>query len=178
VRISYCKIDNGDDNIAVGSSSMASSDIVITHCTFLHGHGCSIGSYTNGGVDSMLVDSCSFNGTTNGIRIKSERGRGGNVQNLTYSNITMTGVEYPIWISAYYPDIPGTSDPAQTVTSTTPYYHNINIVNLTSTGSPSIGYLVGLPEKFLTNINFQNVSFTSQSGLIVRNAQIDTSNMT
>ncbi len=184
VRISYCKIDNGDDNIAVGSSSTdpswpdaASSDIIIKHCIFLNGHGCSIGSYTVGGVDSMLVDSCSFNGTTNGIRIKSERGRGGNIRGLTYSNITMIGVKYPIWIASYYPDIPGPSDPAQTVNLATPYYHDINIVNLISTNSPYIGYVVGLPEKFLNRINFQNTSFSSTTGLVIRNADIDTTNM-
>ena len=184
VRISYCTVDNGDDNVAVGSSSpdpswpnASSSDIIISNCTFLHGHGCSIGSYTSGGVDSMLVDSCTFNGTTNGLRIKSARGRGGNIRNVTYKNITMTGVQYPIWIASYYPDIPSPQDPAQTINSTTPYYHDLTIENLTSTNSPSIGYLVGLPEQFLTKIHFHNVSFSAYTGLTVRNADIDTSNI-
>ena len=182
VRISYCKIDNGDDDIAIGASHndpswpgpAANTDIIISHCTFLHGHGCSIGSYTVGGVDSMLVDSCTFNGTTNGIRIKSERGRGGNIRDLTYSNLTMTGVKYPIYITAYYPNIPAATDPALAVTSTTPNYHDITIKNLSVTGSPYIGVIVGVPEMPLKNIHLQNVSISASTGLIVRNASIDT----
>ncbi len=185
VRISYCTIDNGDDDIAVGASHSdpswlgpaANTDIIISHCTFLHGHGCSIGSYTTGGVDSMLVDSCTFNGTDNGFRIKSERGRGGNIRGITYSNITMTNVQYPIYFSAYYPHIPSQSDPAQPVNSETPYYHDITIKNLTATGSPYGGVIVGVPEKPLTNIHLQNVNIKATSGIIVRNASVDTSNV-
>lgn len=175
VRITNCNISNGDDNVAVGAGS---SDIVVSHCTFGTGHGVSIGSYTNGGVDTMLVDSCTFSGTTNGIRIKSARDRGGKVQNITYSNLSMTNVRYPIYFTEYYPDIP-TTDTAQATTSTTPYFHNITIKNLTASNSASnsmVGYAVGLPEKMMDNIHFQNVSIVAYKGLQVRNASIDTVN--
>jgi len=185
VRISYCKIDNGDDDIAIGASHTdpswpgpaANTDIIISHCTFLHGHGCSIGSYTVGGVDSMLVDSCTFNGTGNGFRIKSQRGRGGDIRGITYSNITMTNVKYPIYFSEYYPSIPSQTDPAQTVNSTTPHYHDITIQNLVSTGSPYGGVIVGVPEMPITNIHLKNVSISSSAGIQVRNASVDTSNV-
>lgn len=184
VRISYCKIDNGDDNIAVGAShsdpswtgAAANTDIIISHCTFFHGHGCSIGSYTNGGVDSMLVDSCTFNGTDNGFRIKSNRGRGGDIRGITYSNVTMTNVKYPIYFSEYYPSIPAQTDPAQTVNSTTPHYHDITIKNLTATGSPYAGVIVGVPEMPITNIHLQNVTISASKGLQIRNASVDTTN--
>src|ERR1039458_3382588 len=100
VLITNCYIDNGDDNIAFSPSSSdagwtaASTNITIKNNTFMHGHGVSIGSYTQGGVDSMLVDSCTFTNTDNGIRIKSQRGRGGNIHGITYSNLTMTNVRY------------------------------------------------------------------------------------
>ncbi len=182
VRISYCTIDNGDDDIAVGASHSdpswsgpaANTDIIIKHCTFLHGHGCSIGSYTVGGVDSMLVDSCTFNGTDNGFRIKSNRGRGGDIRGITYSNITMTNVMYPIYFSEYYPSIPSQSDPAQAVNSTTPYYHDITIKNLTAAGSPYAGVIVGVPEMPMINIHLQNVNISAQTGLQIRNATVDT----
>ncbi|MHB8337518.1 MAG: glycoside hydrolase family 28 protein [Ignavibacteriaceae bacterium] len=185
VRISYCKIDNGDDDIAIGASHndpswpgpAANTDIIISHCTFLHGHGCSIGSYTVGGVDSMLVDSCTFNGTDNGFRIKSQRGRGGDIRGITYSNITMTNVKYPIYFSEYYPSIPSQTDPSQTVNSTTPHYHDITIQNLVSTGSPYGGVIVGVPEMPITNIHLKNVSISSSAGIQVRNASVDTSNV-
>ncbi len=184
VNIRNCYIDTGDDNVAVKSGRYDPSDpnagcsrIFISQCTFVHGHGVSIGSETGGGVDSMYVDSCNFNGTTNGLRIKSYRGNGGNVRNIHYSNITMTNVEYPIYFSEYYPNIPSQSDTAQPVTSLTPHFHDITVENLTSTGSAYGGVVVGLPEMPLTNIHLQNVNISSLVGIQIRNASIDTSNV-
>ncbi len=185
VYITNCYIDNGDDNIAVKSGNYDSSDpnagcsrIYISNCTFMHGHGVSIGSETSGGVDSMYVDSCTFNGTDNGLRIKSYRGNGGNVRDIIYSNIKMTNVQNAIYFTEYYPTIPSSSDPAQQVTATTPHFHDITVKNLTATGSPYAGVVIGVPEMPLTNIHFQNVNIQAQSGLQVRNATIDTANVT
>lgn len=184
VHIKNCYIDTGDDNIAIKSGNHDISDpnagcsrIYISNCTLMHGHGISIGSETNGGVDSMYVDSCTFNGTDNGLRIKSNRGKGGNVRDIYYTNITMTNVKYPIYFSEYYPTIPSQSDPAQTVTSGTPHYHDITVENLTSTGSPSSGLAVGVPEMPMTNIHFKNVKISTLGSLEVRNATIDTNNV-
>ncbi len=181
VYISHCRIDNGDDDIAVKSGRFDATDpnagcsnIWISDCTFLHGHGVSIGSETSGGVDSMYVDSCTFNGTDNGLRIKSYRGNGGNVRDISYSNITMQNVSNPIWISGYYPDIPSESDPAQPVTSATPDFHSIEITDMTSAGSPTAGVIVGLPEEPMTDVVLKNVSISANTGLEVRNAAIDT----
>jgi hypothetical protein len=183
VRIYNCYVDNGDDNIAVGSSSTSygawdavSTDIIIKHNTFMHGHGVSIGSYTNGGVDSMLVDSCTFNGTTNGVRIKSQRGRGGNVRNITYSNLTMTNVHYPIYFTAYYSGVPAQSvDTPYTINSSTPYFHDILIKNVTSTNTYAntvAGVIIGVAEKPFTNIKFENVVLSAYQGLQIRNASV------
>jgi hypothetical protein len=142
----------------------------------MHGHGVSIGSYTSGGVDSMLVDSCTFTGTDNGIRIKSQRDRGGNVRGITYSNLTMTNVRYPIFFTAFYSGIPlQSADTLYPITSTTPYFHDINVINLTSTNSSSssvAGIIVGVPEEPFTNITLQNVKLTAYKGIELRNATI------
>lgn len=181
VHITNCYIDNGDDDIAIKSGKLdpndrnaACSRIYISHCTFIHGHGVSIGSETHGGVDSMYVDSCTFNGTTNGIRIKSYRGNGGNVRDLHYSNITMTGVKYPIYFSEYYPHIPAQTDPTQPVTSLTPHFHDITVTNLKATNSSHAGVVVGLPEMHITNIKFDSVYISADKGLELRNASLDT----
>ena len=183
VYISHCRIDNGDDDIAVKSGrydptdpNAGCSNIRISDCTFLHGHGVSIGSETSGGVDSMYVDSCTFDSTDNGLRIKSYRGNGGNVRHIVYSNIKMNDVANPIWMSGYYPDIPSQSDPAQAVTSTTPDFHDISIINVTSVNSPTAGYIVGLPELPMKNILLQNDTISARTGLTIRNAAIDTVN--
>ncbi len=185
VHITNCYIDNGDDDIAVKSGKTDPNDrnaactrIYISHCTFIHGHGVSIGSETGGGVDSMYVDSCTFNGTTNGLRVKSYRGNGGDVRDLHYSNITMMGVKYPIYFSEYYPNIPAQSDPAQAVTALTPHFHDITVTNLKATNSTYAGVVVGLPEMQMTNIKFDNVSIAANTGLELRNAVLDTAGTT
>jgi len=185
ILITNCYIDNGDDNIAFSPSSSdagwtaANTNIIIKNNTFMHGHGVSIGSYTQGGVDSMLVDSCTFTNTDNGIRIKSQRGRGGNVHGITYSNLTMTNVRYPIYFTAFYSGIPSQSvDTLFPVTGTTPYFHDITITNLTSTNTASnsvAGIIVGVPEEPLNNITLQNVKLSAYKGIQLRNASISVS---
>ena len=78
-----------------------------------------------------------MNGTTSGIRLKSARDRGGTVTDLTYSNVTMTGVATPIYITSYYPTLPTDpkADTAMPVTATTPIWQNLTIKNLTASGA-------------------------------------------
>ena len=134
----------GDDNIAMGGTNL-----YLGYSSFGVGHGCSIGSITQNGVSGVTVDHLTFNGTTSGIRMKSARDRGGAVQDLTYSNITMINVQNPIFITSYYPTLPTdpSADTAMAVTPTTPIWKNITIKNVTVTGSTNGGILWGLPER-------------------------------
>ena len=76
---------------------------LITNCTFGYGHGVSIGSGTTDGVTNLTVINCTFNNTDNGIRMKSDSGKGGNAQYLYYYNLSMTNITYaPIIIYSYY----------------------------------------------------------------------------
>jgi len=171
-------ISDGDDNIAMGAGATSggpeTANITIIDCFFGVGHGLSIGSYTSGGVQNVTVADCTFNGTTSGIRMKSERGRGGLVENISYYNITMTNVEYAIDINSYYEAaVPSTPmDPAQTVTSTTPFWENITISNLVSVTSSSqsnysgsyCGIIWGLPEAPVSGVTLSNVQLTARYG--------------
>jgi polygalacturonase len=179
VRISKCTIDVGDDNIAVKSGAVdpkhpeaASEDIVVSDCVFLHGHGMSIGSETNGGVRNLRVERCTFRDTTTGIRIKSDRTRGGLVSNISYTDITMENVKTAILITAYYPKVPAT-DAAQPVTDKTPMYDNIRITNVKAEGSASAGTIVGVPERPLKGIVLDRVSIAAKTGLVIRNASVE-----
>jgi len=177
VRISKCVIDVGDDNIAIKSGhadtahpNAACEDITVTDCTFLHGHGMSIGSETLGGVRELTVQRCTFENTENGIRIKSARDRGGLVENVTYSDITMKNVKIPINITAYYPKVPK-EDSAQPMTPRTPIYRNIRISNLVATSPRSAGIIVGLPECEVSDVVLENVCISASEGLTIRNAK-------
>lgn len=160
-------IADGDDNVAMGGTNL-----YIGYSTFGVGHGCSIGSITKNGVSHVTVDHLTMNGTTSGIRMKSARDRGGLVTDLSYSNITMTNVATPVYITSYYPTLPSdpTTDTAMAVTSTTPYWQNITIKNLTATGATTAGILWGLPEAKLSNITFDNVKISGNKGMEIFHA--------
>jgi polygalacturonase len=177
VTISKCLIDVGDDNVAIKAGTrapgrdFACEDITITDCIFKHGHGLSIGSETAGGVRNLVVRRCHFDGTENGLRIKSPRGRGGRVENLVYEDITMTNVQGAITFTCYYPKIPKT-DTTQAVTAGTPAFHNIHIKNLTAASSRAAGVIIGLPESFVSDVVLENVNITAaDAGLTIRNAE-------
>lgn len=176
VRIIGCTIGVGDDNIAIKSGrkvagrDAAVENVWVERCTFLNGHGMSIGSETAGGVKNMVVTNCTFDGTTSGLRIKSARGKGGVVENLVYTDITMTNVEYPINLTCYYPKVPK-EDAAQPMAAGTPVYRNIVIRNLTAHSPRTAGMIVGLPEASIEGVMLENVRVTAPTGLTFRNAK-------
>lgn len=167
VNITNCNLSEGDDNVAMDSYSQ---NITITHCTFGSGHGVSVGSYAVN-VKNVKVDSCTFNGTTNGIRLKSERGRGGADSTFEYSNITMNNVKYPFYITSWYPKepYPASAQVAATVTSTTPAWNNITFKNIIVTNSTNAGIIYGLPEMYINNVVFDNVQITSNGQGLITN---------
>jgi len=181
VTITHCTIDTGDDNIAIKSGKKVEGrefgceNITVTDCVFLHGHGMSIGSETVGGVRNLVVKNCRFDGTENGLRIKSRRGKGGTVQDVSYSDITMTNVHPAISMVCYYQDSSQAKypkdDPAQAVTNTTPIFRNIRISNVTATSTADAGLIVGLPESMITNVVLKNVHITAETGLTMANAR-------
>jgi polygalacturonase len=177
VRITGCTIDCGDDNIAIKSSKnvkgreFACEDISVADCTFKHGHGMSIGSETRGGVRNVRVKNCTFENTDNGIRIKSDRARGGRVEDVVYENIKMTNVRGAILFSCYYPKVP-LKDDAMPVTDTTPHYAGIVIRNLNATSTQGAGIIVGLPERPIEGVTLENISIEAEkTGLEIRNAR-------
>ena len=185
ISVRNCTIDQstfstGDDDIALNFGSRkdatglpACTQILIRNCTFLSGHGLSIGSYTAGNLIGLQVSNCSFDGTTSALRIKSARGRGGVVENVSYSDISIKNSKSPIYISAYYPKEPASPelDTAAAVNSTTPTYRNITFKNVRITGADYALRLWGLPESPLQNISFENVEISAKKAGIIANAK-------
>ncbi len=176
--ITDCTIDAGDDNIAVKPGSFRTPEnknYTITNCKFLHGHGMSIGSATEGGIEDLRVSNCTFDSTDAGIRIKTLRGRGGLLQNLTYENLTMKTVRYPIRIIDYYPERNAPKDPStektEPVTATTPINKNITIRNVIATDCPTAGTIWGLPEAPITDVTLSNVTISAKTGMTINYAK-------
>lgn len=183
ILIQDCDVSVGDDNYTCGGGT---SDVLITNCTYGYGHGVSIGSYTSPGVSNFTVINCTFNNTDSGIRIKTDRDRGGFVQQLSYLNLRMTNVGFPILIYASYmatnreyrslhnltPAIAATY-PRSAITSKTPIYRDITFSNITAT-APSgrrAGLIWGLPEMAVTNVLLQKVNITADKPFGIYEAQ-------
>ncbi len=108
VTIAYCDITTGDDDVAIKTGATGpSAHISILHNRFYSGHGMSIGSGTSGGVSAVRVTDLSIDGADNGIRIKSDRSRGGVVEDVSYENVCMRNVANPIVLTSMYTTSPG-----------------------------------------------------------------------
>jgi polygalacturonase len=178
--IENCNISDGDDDIAIKPESIFCSDITITNCVIGTGHGISVGGETNDGLNGLTVTNITFNGTSNGLRLKAGRGSGGLVENVTYSNITMINVANPFYITSYYlngsdtqPSNPASDAGVFPPGANTPFWENITFTNITSTDSASssnAGIIYAVPEEPAMNIVFDNVKITAHTGMEVNNA--------
>lgn len=186
VVISNCTIDDGDDNISVKTDGVVDPDatpnptadasgILISGCTFLNGHGLSLGSVTTGGIHDVVASNCTFQGTQNGLRIKSGRDRGGTVQNILYYNIKMQNVSPAITFTSFYTG-PVDTNPAP-ITATTPFYHDIAIVGLEASGGAVAASFIGLPEAPYQRILLANVQISATTGVVVENASLSVDNV-
>jgi polygalacturonase len=183
ILIRDCDVSVGDDDFTCGGGT---SNVLITHCTYGYGHGVSIGSGTKGGVSNFTVSDCTFKDTDCGIRIKSDRDRGGLVRNLTFRNLRMTNVGFPILIYAAYmakdpryrdfskltPEIAATY-PEAPVTERTPIYRDITFSDITATAQSGhcAGLIWGLPEATVSNVLLRNVAITADRPFAIYNAQ-------
>ena len=180
VVIDHVFADIGDDDIAIKSGAIGSPgpdepsrDITITDCTFLHGHGLSIGSEIAGGAHNIRAERIHFKGTDNGIRVKANRDRGNDVGPLLFRDIDMKDVKNALIISEYYPKVlPPDSVSPQPVTRLTPHFHDITLENVTATDSVSAGVIVGLPEAPVASVVLRNVKIGSQHGMSVGYAEV------
>lgn len=151
VLVTSCTISTGDDNVAMVSSGDAveanvTSNVIIRDCRFGFGHGVSIGSYTSAGLRNITVENVTFDKTVNGIRIKSEEDRGGEVRNVAYRNLSMTGVRYPIVFTSWYPKWPRNPADATPGTGTSlPRYADILIENVTLADCKNGPVIYGMP---------------------------------
>jgi polygalacturonase len=174
IVIRNCEIDTGDDNVALQSGS---HDVLIENLTCLHGHGISIGSPTRDGLHHVIVRHCTFNGTDNGLRIKSYRGNGGEVHDIRYSDIVMKNVRRPFDINMLYngnaglkTDV-GPREAAAGQTTAIPNFHDIHFSNISVTRSPMAGRILGLPEQMANNISLNNVRIQATRGFLVQDAK-------
>jgi hypothetical protein len=187
ILVYSCSFDVGDDAICIKSGKDAdgrkrarpTENLVIRNCIVFHGHGgVTIGSEMSGGVKNVYVTGCTFIGTDVGIRFKSNRDRGGVVENIVFSDINMINIPtQAISFNMYYGGMSVSemlaegrsaetkTEPIPPVSVKTPVFRNITIKNLTCKGASQAAYLQGLPELNLEKITLENINIEADNGL-------------
>lgn len=103
VHIEGCDISTGDDCISIKSGRgmegytllRTSEDILITGCTFADSiFACiGIGSETSGGIRNVRIEHCKFtHAQTHAIYIKSRPGRGAFIEDITATDLDVSGM--------------------------------------------------------------------------------------
>ncbi|KAI4344948.1 hypothetical protein L6164_012123 [Bauhinia variegata] len=123
VIIQHSEMRTGDDCIAINGGS---SFINVTDVACGPGHGISIGSLGKNGayetVEEIHVKNCSFNGSSNGARIKTWVGGSGYARKITFENINFTATANPVIMDQHYdPRYADTTNSAVKVSDVTYY---------------------------------------------------------
>ena len=151
VVFAYNYVSTGDDDIVLKGSKTpvagtpgidgerdVRSDrkwgIIIAHNHIYWGHGVSVGSETNGGVANVHVYDNSFDGSEEGLRIKSDYGRGGEVRGVYYENICIRNVQNALLFTPYYSTktLPSNGLPLY------PNFHDLHLSNIGIIGTAAV----------------------------------------
>jgi len=188
VLIVKSTFDVGDDAICIKSGkdeegrlrARPAENIIVDNCKVFKGHGgFVVGSEMSGGARNISVRNCQFLGTDVGLRFKSNRGRGGLVENIYISNIYMFDIATDSFLfDLYYTgksasesldegDTTPVEVKAPPVTKETPSFRNIYVSNIVSRNARRAMFFNGLPEMNISNINVENAIITSQYGAVI-----------
>ncbi len=165
MTIAHSFIRTGDDNIAIKAGSGGpTAHVSILDNHLYSGHGMSIGSEIQSGVSDVLVRDMTLDGTTNGLRIKSDRSRGGIVENVTFDNVCMRGNKAPLVLDTGY-DRKAKGD-------LIPDYRSITMRNVEGSGGPLL--VRGMDAAHPVKLLLDNVDFGDDAHWQQSNAQITT----
>ena len=149
ITVTHSFIRTGDDNIAIKGSDGPVTNMTVIHNHFYYGHGMSIGSETNAGVNHVVVDDLSLDGTEAGIRIKSNATRGGLVDGILYRDLCIRDSNHPVQLETAYNN-PGTK------VNALPVYRNIHLQDVRIATSRTIS-LNGYDPTHRIGIQFDGV---------------------
>ncbi len=198
VLVQNCDIDCNDDNICLKAGrdsdglrvNRPCENITIRNCITRSGHGMlTLGSETSGVIRNVTVENLTALGTSNGVRIKSARVRGGGAENIRIKGLKMMAVKNPIhfelnWYPAYsYPTLPDDVDPDEIprhwkVMTThveppekgIPLVRDIVIEDVVATGADRAIHANAYPEKPIRGIELKNVTIEAKTAGEIANA--------
>lgn len=165
VLIEKCVFNDGDDCIAIKSGRnndgrrvhMPAKNIIVRDCTMKNGHGgVSIGSEITGGASDIFVENCAMSSPEldQALRLKSNKKRGGIIQDVYARNIVIGQVKVAILrINLDY------DPPEARGYSYYPTVKNIFLENVTSKKSRYGLFLNGLPQSKISNVVLKDCRF-------------------
>lgn len=193
--------DVGDDAICVKSGKneygrkmgMPTENLWVRNCVVYHAHGgFVVGSEMSGGARNLYVSDCTFIGTDIGLRFKTQRGRGGVVENVYISDIYMKDIPgEAILFDMYYQvkdpvTLAGeTREPPvmrpEPVTDGTPQFRKFWISNIVCDGAAKGIFIRGLPEMSFNDITIadfdaradEGIDLQESSNIVLRNIRLD-----
>lgn len=188
VNICHSFIQSQDDSIALKSGreplglklAIPTKHVRITNCELSYGFGIVAGSEMSGCVDDVLVQDIDIRETLCVVNLKTKRGRGGVISNITYENMKIEirkwVEEDPKWfrgalcIDQFYGTSAPDVDTEEPVDEGTAEIRDVRIKNISMevTNRPAI-YLCGLPENHVKNVTLSNVQVKGGEGIFVKN---------
>jgi hypothetical protein len=199
VLIENCDIDCHDDIFCMKAGKNAdglrvnrpTENVVVRNSIGRTGHGLIVlGSETSGGLRNIEFYNIQGKGTLAGIRFKSARTRGGIVENIKFSNVVMEGVRKPFefdldWLPAYSNPVMPDGFPPDEITDRMrllsipivpvekgfPQFRNITIENVQASGAIQAFHVVGMKERPMQNITFNNVRIQADKAGSIRHAE-------
>ena len=199
VLVENCDVDCNDDNFCLKAGRDSDGlrvnrpvkNVVIRNCTTGKGHGLiTLGSETSGGMENIEVYGLNAIGTSNGIRFKSAKVRGGIMHNIWFHDIEMDSVRHPFhwqlnWFPEYsYPPrpehIPESEWPAHWKALLTqvdppekgiPEFYDIRISDIRVKNAEEAFHVNAYAEKPINDVEFERVIIHAQTGGMIRNAQ-------
>jgi polygalacturonase len=169
VVVHDCFADVGDDAFGIKSGrdeegrkmNRPTEDVTYIRCHVAHGHSvCAIGSEESGSVRHIRFLDCDGDGTDNGIRLKSTRGRGGIVEDVVASNIRLKDVRNAIILSLRY-----VKTEPEPLSERTPLFRDIHIDHVTAVNSRNCCVIEGLEEQPIQNVTLTDLDLAGTNGV-------------
>ena len=163
VLIEDTVFDTGDDCIAIKAGrngdgrrvNMPSENFIIRHCVMKDGHGgVVLGSECTGGIRNIFTENCEMDSPNldRALRLKDNAIRGGILENVFMRNVRVGRVgEAILTIDLLYEE--GAKGAFK------PIVRNVQLDNITSSGSPRVLYIRGFEGAVVENIRISNSKF-------------------
>ena len=165
VLVASCSFSTGDDCIAIKSGrnqdgrrvNVPCENVIIRDCLMKDGHGgVSIGSEVSGGIRNVFINNCQMSSPNleRGLRIKTNSYRGGTIENIQFSNITIGQVaQAAVEVDFFYEE--GEGGPFK------PVVKDIYISNVTSQKSKYGIFLRGFSNAPIAGVSLSQCTFNN-----------------